>query len=176
MQFPLGNRPRAHQRHLARDHMPQLRQFVDRVPPKELWKPAGHAGIVLQLALRPAIVGDVFHPPIPPASAAAPSATVPHGAQLQHPQRCAMPPDAPVRNQRSPSGQNADQAGARQSRRQRQNQKRKSRGPFKKTDDPPAGTVFGNGSTVDRNRSQCGTWIDLTRSCVASVPERVNML
>jgi hypothetical protein len=81
-----------------------------------------------------------------------------------------------VRNQRSPSGKNADQESAGECYRQRQNQKQESRSPFTKADHPPAGLVFGNRSTADRNRSQCDPWTDLTCSCATSVPERVNML
>jgi hypothetical protein len=65
--YAVPDRSRAadRQRHFAGDHMPELRQFVDGVPPLELRKPAGNSWIVLQLALRSALAFDVFHPRTP---------------------------------------------------------------------------------------------------------------
>ena len=59
-QFAVGQRPRADQRHLARDHVPQLRQLVDRVAAAEAreadWSRADRPGFARRTANRPRCV------------------------------------------------------------------------------------------------------------------------
>jgi hypothetical protein len=54
-----------------------------------------HSGILRALELRPAIVIDALDP-----AGTAGGVAARHGAQLQHPERCAAPSDAAVRDQR----------------------------------------------------------------------------
>src|ERR1700680_48937 len=91
VQFTARQRPRANQRHLATENVPELRQFVDGMPAAKRRKPAGHARIHAKLVVIGWVRHNVFHPTWPPWICLS---SFPHGPEFPRPERFAITANA----------------------------------------------------------------------------------
>ena len=114
-QFAFGDGPRTHQRHFARDHVPQLRKLVDGMAPAEAREAAGNPRILRALEFRPAIVVNVLDPagrraaPSPPHMVR--SLSIRSGAPCHPTRRCAINGGRPE-SSHSTSAQTASKGSA----------------------------------------------------------------
>src|SRR5260370_35902420 len=82
--FAARKRTRPHQRHLAAENVPELRQLIDRVPAAESSEAAGYAAIGRILVVLVRLRDDSLDPV---ALARKRWAGGPHGSKFEHPER-----------------------------------------------------------------------------------------